>query len=142
MDVLTLIVPVVMLITAFVYPFLGMKSYYCTHVCPFGSIQEFVARCVSYKLKMKPTTVKRLDMFRQVLWAILMLCLWTGVWFDWIEYELFSAFAFQSASWVVIVIAIVFVALSTVIMRPYCHFVCPTGSLFKYSQPSTSKYKK
>ena len=81
-------------------------------------------------------------MFRQVPWAILMLFLWTGVWFDWIEYEFFSAFAFQSASWVVIVIAIVFVALSTVIMRPYCHFVCSTGSLFKYSQPSTSKYKK
>ena len=86
MNVLTLIVPVVMLITAFVYPFFGIKLYYCTHVCPFGSIQVFAARCVSYKLKMKPTTVKRLDMFRQVPWAILMLCLWTGVWFDWIEY--------------------------------------------------------
>ena len=81
-------------------------------------------------------------MFRQLLWAVLMLCLWTGVWFNWIDYEPFSAFVFQSASWVVIVIAVVFVALSTVIARPYCRFVCPTGSLFKYSQQSTSKNKK
>nr|WP_297010148.1 hypothetical protein [Prevotella sp.] len=29
--------------------------------------------------------------------------------------------------------SITFVALSTVIMRPYCRFVCPTGSLLKYS---------
>ncbi|WP_317518725.1 4Fe-4S binding protein [Segatella hominis] len=33
-------------------------------------------------------------------------------------------------------ISITFVALSTVIMRPYCRFVCPTGSLLKYSQYS------
>lgn len=142
MNVLTLIVPIIMLITAFVYPLFGKKSYYCTHVCPFGSLQELAGKCVGYKIKMKPKTTKRLDMFRQLLWAVLMLCLWTGVWFDWIDYEPFSAFVFQSASWVVIVIAVVFVALSTVIVRPYCRFVCPTGSLFKYSQQSTSKNKK
>ena len=142
MNVLTLIVPVIMLITAFVYPLFGKKSYYCTHVCPFGSLQELAGKCVGYKIKMKPKTTKRLDLFRQLLWAVLMLCLWTGVWFDWIDYEPFSAFVFQSASWVVIVIAVVFVALSTVIVRPYCRFVCPTGSLFKYSQQSTLKNKK
>lgn len=142
MNVLTLIVPVIMLITAFLYPLFGKKSYYCTHVCPFGSLQELAGKCVGYKIKMKLKTAKRLDMFRQLLWAVLMLCLWTGVWFDWIDYEPFSAFVFQSASWVVIVIAVVFVALSTVIARPYCRFVCPTGSLFKYSQQSTSKNKK
>ena len=52
-----------------------------------------------------------------------MLCLWTGVWFDWIDYEPFSAFVFQSASWAVIAIALAFVALSTVIMRPYCRLL-------------------
>ena len=141
MNVVALTVPVIMLITAFVYPLFGKISYYCTHVCPFGSLQELAGKCVGYKIRMKPTTAKRLDMLRQILWAILMLCLWTGVWFDWIDYEPFSAFVFQSASWIVIVIAIVFVVLSTVIMRPYCRFVCPTGSLFKYSQLSNTKNK-
>lgn len=142
MNVVALIVPVIMLITAFVYPLFGKKSYYCTHVCPFGSLQELAGKCVGYKVRMKPTTAKRLDMFRQILWAMLMLCLWTGIWFDWIDYEPFSAFVFQSASWIVIAIAITFVALSTVIMRPYCRFVCPTGSLIKYSQFSILKKKK
>ena len=134
MNVVALIVPVIMLITAFVYPLFGKKSYYCTHVCPFGSLQDLAGKCVGYKVRMKPTTARRLNMLRQILWALLMLCLWTGVWFDWIDYEPFSAFVFQSASWVVIAIAIAFVSLSTIIMRPYCRFVCPTGSLLKYSQ--------
>ena len=142
MNIVALIIPVIMLITAFVYPLFGKKSYYCTHVCPFGSLQELAGKCVGYKVRMKPTTTKRLDWFRQILWVILMLCLWTGIWFDWIDYEPFSAFVFQSASWVVIAIAITFVALSTVIMRPYCRFVCPTGSLLKYSQYSILKKKK
>lgn len=139
MNAMALIVPVIMLVTAFVYPLFGKKSYYCTHVCPFGSLQELAGKCVGYKLRMKPATAKRLDKFRQILWAMLMLCLWTGVWFDWIDYEPFSAFVFQSASWVVIAIALAFVALSTIIMRPYCRFVCPTGSLLKYSQLSQIK---
>lgn len=142
MNVIALIVPVIMLITAFVYPLFGKKSYYCTHVCPLGSLQELAGKCVGYKIKMKPKTIKLLDIFRQILWAVLMLCLWTGVWFDWIDYEPFSAFIFQSASWVVIAIAVVFVALSTVVIRPYCRFVCPTGSLFKCSQYSTPQNKK
>lgn len=134
MNIVALIVPVIMLITAFVYPLFGKKSYYCTQVCPFGSLQELAGKCVGYKVRIKPATAKRLDKFRQILWAMLMLCLWTGVWFDWIDYEPFSAFVFQSALWVVIALAIVFVALSTVVMRPYCRFVCPTGSLLKYCQ--------
>ena len=141
-NVVALIVPVIMLITATANPLPGNKSNNSTHVRPNASSQELASTCAVYKVRMKPTTARRLDMFRQILWAILMLCLWTGIWFDWIDYEPFSAFVFQSASWIVIAIAITFVALSTVIMRPYCRFVCPTGSLIKYSQFSILKKKK
>ena len=141
-NVVALLTPVVLLVTAFIYPLFGKKTYYCTHVCPFGSLQELAGRCVGYKLKIKPQTAKRLNVLRQVLWAVLMLCLWTGVWFDWIDYEPFSAFIFQSASWIVIAIAVVFVLLSTVVMRPYCQFVCPTGTLLKYAQTSSITAKK
>lgn len=136
LDILSLAVPTIMLITAFVYPLLGKKSHYCTHVCPFGSLQELSGKCVKYKIKIGTQTVKRLDTFRQVLWAALMFCLWTGVWSDWIDYEPFSAFIFASASWIVLAIAATFVLLSLVVTRPYCRFVCPTGTLFKLSQSS------
>ena len=37
----------------------------------------------------------------------------------------------ESASWVVIAIALAFAFLSAIVMRPYCRFVCPMGSMFK-----------
>lgn len=129
-------IPAVMLITAFVYPLFGKKSYYCTFVCPFGALQQVAGRCVKYKLPLRPKTLHCLDIFRQVLWAALMCCIWSGVWSRWTDYEPFSAFIFRSASWVTIAIAAAFIALSFVITRPYCRFVCPVGTLLKTSQTS------
>ncbi len=130
-NVLAVIIPVVMLVTAFIYPVFGKKAYYCTNVCPFGSLQQVAGKCVKYKVRMSPKTLRRLDLFRQILWAVLMLCIWSGVWADWTDYEPFAAFIFQSASWVVIALAAVFVLLSVVVTRPYCRFVCPVGNLLK-----------
>ena len=130
-DVLAALVPVVMLITAFVYPLFGKRQFYCTHVCPFGSLQELAGRTNSRKWKMSPTLIRRLNFFRELLFAVLMVLMATGVFVEWVDYELFTAFAFQSASIVVIVLAVVFVVLSVFVPRPYCRFVCPTGSLFK-----------
>ncbi len=129
-------IPAVMLIIAFVYPLFGKKSYYCTFVCPFGALQQVAGRCVKYKLPLRPRTLHYLDIFRQVLWAALMLCIWSGVWSRWTDYEPFSAFIFRSASWVTIAIAATFIALSFVITRPYCRFVCPVGTMLKTSQTS------
>jgi uncharacterized protein with FMN-binding domain len=138
-NIWTSIVPVIMLIIVFVYPLFGHKQYYCTNVCPFGSIQQLASICTKKKIVMKPRTIRTLDYIRQGIWAILMLCLWTGVWFKWMDYEFFTAFIFQSASVAVIVLAIVFVLLSFVVVRPYCRFVCPTGTLVKYSESDNMK---
>ena len=50
------------------------------------------------------------------------------------NYEMFVAFILQSASWIVIVWALLFIVLSVWVPRPYCRFVCPTGTLFKLAQ--------
>ena len=56
------------------------------------------------------------------------------------DYELFVAFIFQSATWIVMMMAVVFILLSFFVPRPYCRFVCPMGSFFKLS--STTSVKK
>lgn len=132
-NILAIIIPFIMIVTAFVYPLFGKKVYYCTNVCPFGSLQQVAGKCVKHKIRMGQRTLRRLDLFRQVLWVLLMICIWGGVWSEWTDYEPFSAFIFQSASWVVILIAAVFVILSFVITRPYCRFVCPMGTLLRLS---------
>ncbi len=126
----------VMLITAFVYPLFGKKAYYCTHVCPLGSLQQLAGQCTGKKWRLSPKTLHRLEWFRQGLWAVLTLLLWTKVWTDWTGYELFSAFMVQSAPWIVIAAGIAFLLLSMVVVRPYCRFVCPTGMLFRISESS------
>lgn len=125
-----------MLIAAFILPFFGKKNYYCAWMCPYGSLQELLGKCVRYKIKMKPGLIKGLNYFRDSLWFVLMWLLWTGLWFDWMGYEPFAAFFFTDASAVTLGIAGGFLVLSFFIQRPYCRFVCPTGSLFKFAEGS------
>lgn len=137
------IVFLLMLIAAFVYPVFGKKGHYCSWVCPLGSLQELGSKCVKYKIPLSVQTVKYLTRFRQALWVVLMILMWTGIYFSWIDYELFTAFLFNQASLAVIIIAVVFILLSLFVNRPYCRFVCPTGTLFKFAQyPDNSKLKK
>ena len=131
LNVIALLLPCVLLVMAFIYPLFGKKNYYCNHACPYGSLQELMGKTVRYKVKMSGATIRRLNTLRKVLWGVLMVCLWTGLWFDWVNYEPFSAFMVESASWVVIALALVFALLSAIVMRPYCRFVCPMGTLFK-----------
>ena len=129
-----LIPTALMLIAAFIFPFFGRKNYYCAWMCPYGSFQELLGKCVKYKINMKPGLIKVLNSFRVALWFVLMWLLWTGLWFDWMGLEPFAAFFFTDASAVTLGIAGGFLILSFFIQRPYCRFVCPTGSLFKLSE--------
>lgn len=134
------LIPIIMLITAFIYPLFGKKNYYCTNICPLGSIQDLAGMANHTKWKMSKLTVQYLERFRKILFWLLMLLMLTGVWSEWMNYELFIAFIFKSASWVIILLAIVFVLLSIFVPRPYCRFVCPMGSLFKLSSTKITKW--
>lgn len=70
----------------------------------------------------------------QLVLNVIVLGLWSGVFFRWMDYELFSAFLFRQAAPAVIGVAVGFILLSCVVQRPYCRFVCPTGNLFRISQ--------
>ena len=129
------LIPVcLMLITAFIYPMFGKTDHYCNWICPYGSLQELAGKCIKWKVPISAKVAKWLTVFRNVLWFGLMWLLWTGLWFDWMGYEPFAAFFFRDASPVVLGIAGAFILLSFIVNRPYCRFVCPTGTLFKLSE--------
>lgn len=127
---------ILMILVAFIYPLFGKKQFYCAHVCPFGALQQLMGHCSKKKIGISVKLVKVLNWFRRILWAVLMVCLWTGVFFEWMDYELFTAFLFQTASPVVIGCAVAVALLAIFIPRPYCRFVCPTGTLIKVSEMS------
>ncbi|MGL4519102.1 MAG: 4Fe-4S binding protein [Phocaeicola sp.] len=128
------IIPLLFLVTAFLYPLFGKKNHYCTWLCPLGSLQELAGKSVKKKWSLSPRVLQGLRSFHDLLWALLMLLLWSGVAASWMDYEPFSAFLFQQASIPVLVIAGLSLALSFVVNRPYCRFVCPTGSFIQLSQ--------
>lgn len=134
------LIPIIMLITAFVYPIFGKKNHYCTHICPLGSVQELAGMTNHNKWKISKQTAQHLDHFRKILFWVLMLLMLAGVWSQWMDYELFVAFIFKSATWIVILIAVVFILLSFFVPRPYCRFVCPMGSFFKLSSTKVTKW--
>lgn len=122
-------------IIAFIYPLFGHPGYYCANVCPLGSLQELLNASQSkIKIKLSKKAVQVLTMARYLLWGVLMVLLWTGVLTAWINYELFSAFMVSKAAWFMIVFGIIIVIISVLMPRPYCRFICPTGTLLRVAQ--------
>lgn len=137
---IALLITILLFITVFIYPLFGKKDYYCAWVCPLGSLQELASKCnPKHKLKFSDRVIKALTAFRKVLWGALMVSLLTGVWMSWIDYELFTAFAINVAPTGVIIAGATFILLSLFVPRPYCRFVCPTGTLIKLAQDVTKR---
>jgi len=126
-SILPSLIPLLLLAVAFAYPLFGKPGHYCAWNCPLGSLQELAGRCCKRKWVLSAKALQRLETFRDALWAVLMLMMWTGISFAWMNYELFTAFLFNQASWAVIVVALLFVALSLFVQRPFCRFVCPVA---------------
>lgn len=127
----SLAAPLVMVIVALAYPLAGKPGHYCAHICPFGSAQELAGKLKRRKPRMSPRLGMALTTFRKVLWAVLMVLMLTGTWTAWMDYELFTAFLYTSTPIAVTVIAALFLVLSVWAPRPYCRFVCPTGTLIR-----------
>ena len=127
----TLAAPLVMIVVALIYPLAGHGGHYCANICPFGSAQELAGQLTKRKLRPSARLNRRLMALRNVLWAVLMTLMLTGTWTAWMDYELFTAFVYSSASVWVIVAAVAFLVLSVWVPRPYCRFVCPTGMLIR-----------
>ena len=123
--------PFVMVWVAMLYPLIGRPGHYCANMCPFGSAQELVGKLTRRKLRLSPRLNRALNVFRNVLWGVLMVLMLTATWTAWMDYELFTAFLYTSASAWVIALAVLFLVLSVWVPRPYCRFVCPTGSLLR-----------
>ena len=123
-----------LLAMAFLYPLFGRPQHYCLQVCPFGAAQELAGRIPTRKWRLPPRLVRALTAFRRLLWGALMLSLWTGLWADWLDWELFAAFAWRAAPPLLLALAVAVLVLAVFVPRPYCRFACPTGTLFKIAE--------
>lgn len=128
------VISLLLLTIGFIFPLFGKHNHYCNNVCPLGSAQELMGHLSKSKLHLSANLVKILNSLRLILWAVLTLLLWVGIGTEWIDNELFSAFIVESASLTMLIIGGAILLISIFIPRPFCRFVCPTGSLLKQSE--------
>ncbi len=128
------IIALLMLAITLIMPLFGKKGTYCHNHCPMGAAQELMNFIPAVKLKIGGRTAKILNNIRYYIFAVLIFMMWLGFGCELINYEVFSAFIFTSASPIVLGMALLFLLLSAFTSRPYCRFVCPTGALITISQ--------
>lgn len=127
-------VPFVLFIISVIMPLTGRKNHYCTYHCPMGALQELASKTTKKRIKISPAILMYASILREGILFGLLFVMWAGMGFELINYEVFTAFVFSSASSVILIAGVVFTVLAIVTDRPYCRFVCPTGCLLRFSQ--------
>lgn len=133
-DNIDILLPLILIIVAFVLPIFGKKQHYCTWICPYGASQEIIHSISPFKIKISDKLNKLLINFQKILWSVIMAILCIGLYYEIMEYEAFSIFIFNQADIPLMIIGFLFLILSLFIKRPYCRYVCPTGYLIKFSE--------
>ncbi len=136
LDVVVFLPTVLLLAIAVLMPLIGRRRYYCTWVCPYGSLQTLAYAIPVPKLKLSARTVKFMHRLRTVILAALLLSMWLGVGAWLLDYEPFTAFLFTTAAPAVIVLAAAFVVLAMFVPTPWCQAICPMGELLSLAEPS------
>jgi polyferredoxin len=116
---------------AVLLPLLTNRAFYCQYICPYGALQELAGQIPAPKLRIKPKLLNILKELPGLLLLALAALVFSGLELDLNLTEPFSAFLLEAAPIVVIVLAVVFVALSIFTPKPWCNYFCPTGRLLK-----------
>lgn len=130
---------VLMLAVAVALPLFGRRRYYCTWVCPYGSLQALAYRLPTPKLRVGPKAMRWLGRLRFGVLMALLAAMWAGYGAWLLDYEPFTAFFATAAVPAVAVLATAFVVLAVFVPLPWCHAVCPMGELLHLAEPSNNE---
>lgn len=123
---------VLLTIAAVTVPVLARQNVYCSHLCPHGAVQQWLARWLPCSLKLPSKAVRGLLLIRPVLlsWVLLVL-LWHWP-FSLVDVEPFDAWAWRAAAWPTCLVAVLGLLASCFVPMAYCRFGCPTGAVLNY----------
>lgn len=117
---------------AVLIPVLSGRSFYCAHVCPYGSAQDLVGSLWRWRRPRLPRWLgAALRLARGVLVLGVFVLLLVPLAVDLSALEPFAAFQWRSAPVVARVIAGAFLLLGVVFPRLWCQHLCPTGYLLE-----------
>ena len=102
---------------------------FCAGVCPLGAVQDIV---IIRPLKLPGWINRALGMIPYVYLGLAILFAVTASSFIICRYDPFISLFRLSGPLAVILLGVCFLALGTVIARPYCRFLCPYGVLLNW----------
>lgn len=119
-----------------ILPLVTKKSFYCQYLCPFGAAQEFVGLIKSNDKSLKSSSIKAIiykvfSVLRKVILLSLLIIFALGVGLDLSVVEPFPIFNYQSIGFGVAIFAAIILILSIFIKKPWCNYLCPTGTLLE-----------
>ncbi len=130
-------------VLSIILPLVTKKAFYCQYLCPFGAAQEFAglikSKDKSLKAKdeslksssIKANVYKVFSVIRKVTLLSLLIIFALGVGLDLSVVEPFPIFNYQSIGFGVAIFATVILILSIFIKKPWCNYLCPTGTLLE-----------
>lgn len=127
------LVPAVILCCALILPIVSGRNFYCTFLCPFGAMQELPGKIPLPKKSFPPKFMKGVTVFKTILLVLIYAAMVSGLFTDLTVFEPFSAFKFEAAALPSLIIAALFLIISLFVNRPWCRFLCPTGTLLSMS---------
>ena len=124
---------VVILITAIsiILPIFTKKSFYCQYLCPFGAVQEFIGMIPTKKITVSAKVYKFFSILRKIILLTLLFLIASGFALDLTVVEPFSIFSYQTIVFEVALLTAIIVISSIFIKKPWCNYLCPTGTFLK-----------
>lgn len=123
---------IAMSFAAVALPLVARTNVYCSHICPHGVLQQWMAGHRHWRPRLPARVV---SVLRLVIPALLLvvLCGSMGVLsISLVDLEPFDAYSWRAAGWITTVLAVGSLVISWFIPMGYCRFGCPTGSLLEY----------
>ena len=112
-------------------PIFTGRQIYCTHLCPFGAIQESLRR-VPLRVKLSRRWNRLARQFPGILLVLVVAVAMLHLPLSLVDIEPFDAFVIRIAGWATISVAVTGLIASMLIPMAYCHYGCPTGAMLRY----------
>lgn len=112
-------------------PLISKKSFYCQYLCPFGALQEFVREVKAKKVIISAKVFKIIFVLRRLILLSLLILVAIGTGLDLSSIEPFPIFNYQSIGFGTAVFAAVIIIASIFFNKPWCNYLCPTGTLLE-----------
>lgn len=119
---------IIIAILSIILPLITKKSFYCQYLCPFGAVQEFVGTIPVKKITVSARIYKLFSFIRKIILLTLVVLYASGIGLNLCEVEPFSVFSYQSIIFEVALLTAVIVVVSIFIKKPWCNYLCPTGT--------------